>query len=63
MTEWACNPDVAAAVAETAGMSRDALIARLNWLAPAATDEALREAVVGLMTAPKRERWIGGTKP
>jgi hypothetical protein len=51
---WSCNPDVAAAVAETAGMSREQLTARLNWLAPAATDESLRGAVVHLMTSPKR---------
>jgi hypothetical protein len=51
---WSCDPGVAQAVTETADMTREQLVARLNYLAPEATDESLRGAVVFLMTAPKR---------
>ena len=51
---WACGQDIAAAVAETHGMSREALVARLMYLAPALTDDGLRAVVVAAMTAPQR---------
>lgn len=51
---WACGQDTAAAVTETQGMSREALVARLMYLAPALTDDGLRAVVVAAMTAPQR---------
>jgi hypothetical protein len=51
---WSASPDVAQAVAETAGMTRERLTARLTFLAPELTDDALRGVVVAAMTAPKR---------
>lgn len=51
---WTCDDATAAAVTQTAGMDRARLIARLTFIAPALTDEALRALVIVAMTAPQR---------
>ena len=51
---WARDDAHAEARAEVAGMTREQLVARFTFLAPAKTLEGLREAVVALMLAPGR---------
>jgi hypothetical protein len=51
---WASDPDVADAITETACLTREALIARLTFVAPALTDDGLRALVVTALTTPQR---------
>lgn len=51
---WASTPDVATAADEVAEMSREQLVARITFLAPALTDDGLRVVAIAAMTAEQR---------
>jgi hypothetical protein len=51
---WASTPDVATAADEVAGMSREQLVARITYMAPALTDDGLRVVAIAAMTAKRR---------
>jgi len=52
--QWFINVDVAHAADEVVGMTREQLVARVNYLAPALTHDALQGLAIFAMTAPQR---------